>query len=97
MKALAVLQQNNIVVPHVIDARKEAMAEDAVWLLLAGVTEIVACQGKKYTPLDPKKDSKEDILKQIMGRSGTLRAPTLLVGKRLLVGYNDALYAQFSG
>ena len=73
------------------------MADEEVWSLLAGVKEIVVAKGKAHMSFDPCKNSKEDILKQTLGRSGTLRAPALLLGDRLLVGYSDALYAQFFG
>ena len=46
---------------------------------------------------DPSKDSKEAILAQALGRTGNLRAPALLIGDRLFVGFSDSLYAQISG
>ena len=73
------------------------MADEEAWSLLAGVKEIVVAKGKTYVRLDPYQNSKEDILKQTLGRSGTLRAPALLLGDRLLVGYSDGLYTQFFG
>lgn len=36
----------------------------------------------------------EELLKLIVGRSGTLRAPSLRRGKTLLVGFNQAAYEQ---
>ena len=73
------------------------MADEEAWSLLAGVKEIVVTKGKTYVCLDPLQNSKDDILKQTLGRSGTLRAPALLLGDRLLVGYSDGLYTQFFG
>ncbi len=73
------------------------MAVEEAWSLLVGVKEIVVAKGKMYVRLDPHQNSKEDILKQTLGRSGTLRAPALLLGDRLLVGYSDGLYTQFFG
>ena len=57
--------------------------------------EIIVAKGKKRLVFDPRRDSRETILRETLGRSGTLRAPTLRIGDRLLVGYNDELYAQF--
>ena len=34
----------------------------------------------------------DELLKLMLGRSGTLRAPTLRRGKTLLVGYNSDAY-----
>jgi len=92
-----VLQRNNITPNRVVDARKAALAGEEAWNLLAGVNEIIVASGKKQLRFDPHQDSKEDILKQTLGRSGTLRAPTLLMGNRLLVGYSDTLYAHYLG
>ena len=39
----------------------------------------------------------EELLGLILGRSGTLRAPTLLRGQTLLVGFNNEAYAQVLG
>lgn len=91
------LQRNKITLGRVIDARKSALAGEEAWNLLAGVNEIIVASGKKQLRFDPHRDSKEEILKQVLGRSGTLRAPTLLMGDRLLVGYSDTLYAHYLG
>ena len=77
------------------DARKASLAEEAAWQVLAAAREIIVAKGKKRLVFDPRRDSRETILKETLGRSGTLRAPTLRIGDRLLVGYNDELYAQF--
>ena len=91
------LHRSNLTPKRVVDARKEALAGEEAWRLLAGVQEIVVANGKKHLRLDPGKDGKEEILKQTLGRTGTLRAPALLIGNRLLVGYSETLYAQFIG
>jgi hypothetical protein len=92
-----VLDQKKLSPGRVVDARKEVLAGEEAWRLLAAATEIVVAKGKKYLVLDPQKESKEDILKHTLGRTGNLRAPTLQIGNRLLVGYSDALYAYYLG
>ena len=91
------LHRNNLSPLRTVDARKEALAGEEAWKLLAGVKEIVVAKGKSSLRFDPRHDSKDDILQQALGRTGTLRAPTLRIGDRLLVGYNDALYAHYLG
>ena len=81
---------------EVADARKASLAEEEAWQVLAAAREIVVAKGKKHLVFDPRRDSREMILKETLGRSGTLRAPTLRIGDRLLVGYNDDMYAQFA-
>jgi len=92
-----VLQRNTLMPERVVDARKEALAAEEAWKLLVGVREILVAQGKHFQVFDPSKDSKEAILAQALGRTGNLRAPALLIGDRLLVGFSDSLYAQFLG
>jgi len=45
----------------------------------------------------PDAESKEEILKVSLGRTGNLRAPTLRVGKEIYVGYNDVMYKELLG
>ena len=89
------LSRNSIACETVADARKASLAEEEAWQVLAAAREIIVAKGKKRLVFDPRRDSRETILKETLGRSGTLRAPTLRIGDRLLVGYNDELYAQF--
>jgi arsenate reductase-like glutaredoxin family protein len=44
---------------------------------------------------DPPTD--KQLLEVMLGRSGTLRAPTLRRGNVLLVGYNDDMYGDTLG
>ena len=90
------LNRNSIACETVADARKASLAEEEAWQVLSAAREIIVAKGKKRLVFDPRRDSREAILKETLGRSGTLRAPTLRIGDRLLVGFNDELYAQFA-
>ena len=90
------LNRNSIACETVAEARKASLAEEEAWQVLAAAREIIVAKGKKRLVFDPRRDSRETILKETLGRSGTLRAPTLRIGDRLLVGFNDELYAQFA-
>lgn len=46
---------------------------------------------KKAPPTD------DELLEHLLGRSGTLRAPTIRTGKRLLVGFNADLFTDIFG
>ncbi len=61
--------------------------------------EIYSVKGQKVLHLDLKKDKTPDdvVLKQILGPTGNLRAPTLRVGKTLVVGFNSETYEQVFG
>jgi len=51
-------------------------------------------RGKKIVHFNLKKDrpDRETLTSHLLGRSGTLRAPTFRKGKTLVVGYNGELY-----
>jgi arsenate reductase-like glutaredoxin family protein len=56
---------------------------------------LIAAKGKKVTTLEltatsPSDDALADLM---LGPTGNMRAPTLRVGGTLLVGYNDAVFA----
>ena len=84
-----------IEIRETVEARKQKIAGDDAWELLAAASEIVAGRGKKFQVFDPAGDDREEILKVCLGRTGNLRAPTLKIGDRLLVGFNEAMYDQY--
>ncbi len=59
----------------------------------------MVARGKKVLSFKMKTEAPEDdeLLKLMLGRSGTLRAPTLRRGKTLLVGFNADAYQQTLG
>ena len=88
-----VLDTNNLKTENRTDARKEKLEADAVWDLMGPAEQIVVAKGKNVETFVPDEDNREAILKVVLGRSGSLRAPTVQVGHVFYVGYNDSLYA----
>lgn len=70
------------------------MDADAAWDLLAQAKAILVAKGKRQLTFDPRHQSREVVLAEVLGRSGTLRAPTLKLGDQFVVGYSEAMYAQ---
>ena len=93
-RARAALERSGAAIARETEARKERLDADAAWKLLGGAEEIVVGKGKKVLRLQPKAAGREAVLAEVMGRSGVLRAPTLRLGSRFLVGWNEALYAE---
>ena len=62
--------------------------------LLGAASDLWAARGKKVVKVNLKKDglSDEELLKLVLGPTGNLRAPTLCVGKKVLVGFNEEMY-----
>lgn len=49
-------------------------------------------KGKSVVTFQSNEDDRESMLKAVLGRSGSLRAPTIRTGDVFYVGYNDTLY-----
>jgi hypothetical protein len=60
---------------------------------------LIAAKGRKVNTLELAVASpSDDVLADLMlGPTGNMRAPTLRVGETLLVGYNDAVFADIFG
>ena len=59
---------------------------------MGSAERIVVAKGQRVETFVPTEDARESILKVVMGRSGSLRAPTVRSGETFLVGFNNALY-----
>ncbi len=84
-----------MVLGEVVDARTVRMDDAAAWKLLHKAAKITVAKGKQLAHLHPRQDGKEAILKQVMGPSGNLRAPTLRVGDTFVVGFHPDFYQQW--
>ncbi|PID72179.1 MAG: hypothetical protein CSB34_03755 [Desulfobulbus propionicus] len=82
---------------EITDARKEKIEGEAAWKLLSSADELIIGRGKKFTVYNPKSDDKEIILKQSLGRTGNLRAPTLKIGNKVIVGFSEDMYNEYVG
>ena len=79
--------------PERVDARKERIGADDAMKLAADCNEIIVAKGKKLTRFRMKDDpDRGELVKAMLGPTGNLRAPTLRVGKKLLIGFSPAAY-----
>ena len=79
-----------------MDARKQRFGEGELDTVFKAVKEVVVAKGKKSLSFKISKDLDWAELEAVaLGRSGNLRAPTILVGKRALVGYSDPSWEEF--
>ena len=62
--------------------------------MLTDVDEIYSAKGKRVTHIDLRKEKpgNEALLSLLLGPTGNLRAPTLRVGRALLVGFDQTTY-----
>jgi arsenate reductase-like glutaredoxin family protein len=81
---------------EIVDARKRKLAlKDAV-ALLEGMDTLVAAKGKKVERVDLRKGRPDaaTLERLMLGPTGNLRAPTLKVGRTVLVGFDEEIYRQ---
>ena len=96
VKAQEFLEQKNVDAKVEIDARKQTMDRDAALDLASKVDEIYAAKGSKIVHFNMKKDkpTKADLLSVLLGPTGNLRAPAIIRGRKLVVGFNEEAYGQ---
>ena len=82
-----------------VNAKKEKLQGPAALKMASESNELFVGKGKKVVHLNLKKEpaTDEEILKLMLGPTGNLRAPTLRVGKKLIVGFNPEMYESLFG
>ena len=76
-----------------IPASRKLQRDDAVALLQATTAAHIA-KGKKVRAFAGTARLSDEAIGALLGTTGNLRAPTLRVGDTLLVGFNEAVYAE---
>lgn len=90
------LTSNKVKVAEQVDARTVPIPREEALRFARQFDEIVALKGKAVRRLSIKKDKPgdDDIAALVIGPSGKLRAPSLQVGKTLLVGFDESVYRE---
>ena len=87
--------KQNIEIMEKVEARKMQITDENAWELLKNAREIIVGRGKKSQNFTPSAKSKAEILSNCLGRTGNLRAPTLRIGDRYIVGFNEDMYSKY--
>ena len=87
------MEASNIEISDQTPASKKLQSTDAK-LLLKDASSLVAMKGKKVTEIDVKSVPGKEAVAAMLGPTGNLRAPTIKVGKKLLVGFNEEIFAR---
>jgi len=64
--------------------------------LILGAAKVSVAKGKKLEVFDGGKPT-EELMEKMLGATGNLRAPTIVAGDQLLVGFNEATYREVLG
>ena len=83
-----------MVIKDEVDARKEKIEAEAAWEMLKDSTAVYVGRQKRFNKFMPSIDNRDELMSQVLGRSGCLRAPTLKVGKIFLVGFSEDMFLQ---
>ncbi len=84
--------KKNIDIDETVEARKEKIDEARAWELMRGADEIVVSRGKNILVFQPSEKNRTEIMGHSLGRTGNLRAPTLKINNRFVVGFNEEMY-----
>jgi arsenate reductase-like glutaredoxin family protein len=85
-------------VKEVTSASKKLGAEKALELAKSA-GRIIVMKGKKISDFDMKKNppTDDELLAAMVGATGNLRAPTIVHGKTVLVGFNQDVFEDLLG
>ena len=95
-KTQGFLAKHKVGVTAQADAKKATIKGDAALRVLEGVDDLYVAKGKKVVHVDVKsaKPARAELLALLLGGTGNLRAPTVRAGRTLVVGFDEATYAQ---
>jgi len=91
-KAQESLEHTQVEIRTEVNAKNEPLEAQKTWDLLQVGKKILIASGRKTREFSPLPDKKQEILKIVLGRSGTLRAPTLKIGTTFYIGFNNDMY-----
>ncbi len=74
-----------------IPASRKLGRDDAAQLA-AKASKLIVAKGKKVTTFATKGGPSEEAIDAMLGPTGNLRAPTLVTGKTVMVGFNEEQY-----
>jgi hypothetical protein len=89
-----VFEEKEITIKEMVEARKNKIEGDEAWQLIRTADEVIIGKGKKFHSFTPSDETRDEILKNALGRTGNLRAPALKLGNIMIIGFNDEMYEQ---
>ena len=87
------MEARSVEVKEKIPASRKLQADDARELLSNGGSLVVA-KGKKVTRFSKADLNSAEAVEAMLGPTGNLRAPTMRLGKKLVVGFNEEVFGE---
>jgi arsenate reductase-like glutaredoxin family protein len=77
-----------------VDAKRARLGLKDALAMLKGADLLIAARGKKVERIDLKaeKPDRATVERLMLGPTGNLRAPTLRVGRTIVVGFDEEAY-----
>ncbi len=82
------MDANKIEPKETIPASRKLGAKDAKELA-SKATKVMVFKGKKVAEFTVSKNPDKTLVESMLGPTGNLRAPTIVFGKTILVGFNE--------
>ena len=79
-----------------VSASRKLGREDAI-AMLEQANRLLVAKGKKLSEWKISGEPPEDAVEAMLGPTGNLRAPTMRVGKTLVVGFEDSMFERVFG
>lgn len=94
MKAQEFLERAGVEVGETVDAAKVRFPKaDAIALVRAKGDRVITLRGEADLKNNPPDD--DTLAAMILGPTGNLKAPTILVGKTLIIGFVVTVYKEY--
>lgn len=79
---------------EIVNATKNKLGRADALRLAKNAAKVIVAKGRSVVTFDMSKDAPKDadLLAALLGPTGNLRAPTIRVGRTLLVGFNEDAY-----
>ncbi len=91
MRASKFMEAHGIEVKEMTPASRKLGEEEASTLFKAA-SKVIVAKGKKVSQWKTGGKADADGIAAMLGPTGNLRAPTVRVGKTVVVGFNDEVY-----
>jgi len=90
------LEASDIQIKETIPASRKLQRADAE-ALLAKASKMTVAKGKKVQEFAGGAKATDEAVTAMLGSTGNLRAPAIVRGKTLLIGFNEDVYAKTFG
>ena len=89
------MEERSVGIEETVPASRKLGAERALELILEA-KQITIAKGKKLDVFEGGAAT-DEIVTKMLGSTGNLRAPTIKVGERVVVGFNEDVYRDVFG